>query len=710
MADPASTTWRAAPSGRHSGSVVGSAASTFRPDIEGLRALAIGVVLVYHAGVRSVPGGFIGVDVFFVLSGFLITGLLIRELERDGRISLSRFYARRTRRLLPATAVVLVFTALLTWWSASAVDWQTFGWDIVAAALYVVNWALAARSVDYLAEDVGVSPVQHFWSLAVEEQFYVVWPLLLVLVAWWIRRRAQENLRLWAGAAIGLVIVVSFAASLLITASSPQAAFFVTPTRLWELGLGAVVAIGATHWPRVPSAIAVVLGWGGFAAVVSSALVLDSGVEWPGYAALWPTLGTVAIIVSGYVATAGSVARFLSFPIFVWIGALSYSLYLWHWPLLVAAADMWGELGQKRGLLVVAIAFIPAYLSYRFIENPIRRSQILARSDRLSLSLGGNFTLAGVIAGLVLVIALPSSTGSTSQNDAAGASEIGRDTQPQPGSIESLSEIEWYVPTAVDAVADVPAAYPKDCQQSAEGTDVITCELGDPDSETQIAVAGDSKILQWWSALEAIAEDRGWHVVVMTKSSCGLHSGMQVREGSAYLECAEWNENVMAEILGDEPDAVLVSSRATTALEDATDPSTATSDEMIRSLAGAWGDLENAGIPVIVLLDNPSPTLGEPVYECVLQHPSALDECAFSLASGVESSAAPEQVAAADRVAGVDVIDLTDWICPTNMCVPVIGNVLVYRQGSHLTDTYVRTLTEVLQDDLESSLESVSGR
>lgn len=230
----------------HVGSVKERPSAVFRPDIEGMRAIAIGLVLVYHAGVRQLPGGFVGVDVFFVISGFLITSLLVRELESTGRISLSRFYARRAKRLLPATGLVLVATAILTWWTVSAVDWRAFGMDIVSAALYIVNWRLADRSVDYLAEDVGASPVQHFWSLAVEEQFYIVWPLLIVALAWWLRRHGRLRLRPVLTAGILAVIVPSLAYSVYLTANSPATAFFVTPTRLWELGIGALAAIGTT--------------------------------------------------------------------------------------------------------------------------------------------------------------------------------------------------------------------------------------------------------------------------------------------------------------------------------------------------------------------------------------------------------------------------------------------------------------------------------
>ncbi|MGB7449421.1 MAG: acyltransferase, partial [Ornithinimicrobium sp.] len=364
----------------------------YRPDIEGMRAVAIGLVLWYHAGLPFLPGGFVGVDVFFVISGFLITGLLIKELELQGRISLPRFYARRAKRLLPATAVVLVATAALTWLTQPVVQWRAFGVDIVGAALYIVNWVLAGRAVDYLAEDVGVSPVQHFWSLAVEEQFYIVWPLLLILVGWWVAKRPGARLRPVMLAGILVVIVPSFVWSVYQTGANPERAFFVTTTRLWELGVGAFVAIGSTVWTRVPRLVAIPLGWLGLGAVVLSGMMVSAETAWPGYAALLPTLGSAAVIVAGFTSGPAGPAGLLGLRPAVWVGGLSYSLYLWHWPLLISAEAQWGELSAVQGLAVAVSSAVPAYLSYRFVENPLRFAKPLSRSHPLTLSLGMNFT------------------------------------------------------------------------------------------------------------------------------------------------------------------------------------------------------------------------------------------------------------------------------------------------------------------------------
>ena len=687
----------------------------FRPDIEGLRAVAIGLVLLYHGGVDQLTGGFVGVDVFFVISGFLITGLLIRELEKSGRISLPRFYARRAKRLLPATALVLVVTAVLTWLTVSVIEWRTFGLDIVSAAAYVVNWRLAARSVDYLAEDVGVSPVQHFWSLAVEEQFYIVWPLLLVVIAWWVRRRATARLRAVMTAGILLIAVPSFAYSIYLTQANPSAAFFVTPTRLWEMGIGAFVAIGATVWPRLPRGAAAVLGWLGLVAIAVSGLVFSSSSAWPGYLALVPTLGTAAVIVAGFNAGRWGPAVLLSWRPAVWVGGLSYSLYLWHWPLIICATAYWGELGTKRGLLVMLASFVPAYLSYKLVENPIRFAPALSRSNRLTLSIGANCTLVGVLAGLVLALAVPSTSAApTGDGEAAGAGMVQQDgtgeegtsapVEGGDGTVESLAGVEWFVPAAVDATSDVPEAYANDCQVSIESATPVACEHGDPTSDVVVVVVGDSKILQWESPLAAIAESEGWRMVFYTKSDCPFADAARTVDGKIYETCVQWNDAVLDEIIALAPDLVITSQRGTQGVVDLDDPTTLSTDAMVEGLATRWEQLEQAGSRIAVVLDNPAPD--HEVYECVAEHPDDLAACTFSRQRGVRSSSAGVQLEAAERVPGVTAIDLTDYICPTEECVPVIGNVLVYRQGSHITDTYARTLEGVLRDELVAVLDS----
>ena len=697
----------------------------YRPDIEGMRAVAIGLVLYYHAGLPFLPGGFIGVDVFFVISGFLITGLLIRELEQHGTISLSRFYARRAKRLLPATAVVLTATALLTWLTAPVVQWRAFGTDITGAALYVVNWVLAGRAVDYLAEGVGVSPVQHFWSLAVEEQFYIVWPLLLVLVAMWLRRRPGARPRAVMAAGILLVILPSFIWSLYLTQANPERAFFVTTTRLWELGIGAFVAIGSRVWAQVPKAVAIPLGWVGLAAVVASGMLITAESAWPGYLALAPTLGSAAVIIAGFTSGMAGPAGLLALRPAVWVGGLSYSLYLWHWPMLISAENQWGELSALEGLGVVAFSVVPAYLCYRFVENPLRFNSHLSRSNRLTLSLGGNFTAVGVVAGLALILAVPSTAGADRPTEAGpGGAAIRSDSgrgdsegeatagpggaEPPPGSVASLANVESFTPSAVEAVNDVPQR-PKEegCQVDQVSAEPVRCEYGDKEGELTVALVGDSKVLQWQSVLEAIAKEHGWHMISFTKSACAFSSGMQVASGQQYTSCAEWNDAVLGRLSDLQPDVVLTTNRVNEVLADPTDLGSRTEDAMVDAVTESWQELNDQGIPVVSILDNPSP--GISIYECVAENMDDLSQCTFDRSTGIASSSAPGHLEAAERVPGTRTVDVREAICPEQTCVPVIGNVLVYRQTSHITDTYARTLRPVLEAELVPVVREVTG-
>src|SRR5699024_10528321 len=256
----------------------------------------------------------------------------------------------------------------------------------------------------------------------------------------------------------------------------------------------------------------------------------------------------------------------------VWVGGLSYSLYLWHWPLLVAATGLWGELGGKKGLVVAAVSFVPAWLSYKLVENPFRFAAPVARSNRLALSLGANFSLVGVAAGWVLMWVVPQVGANPEQEQQAqGAAALhhggSASAEAPPGSVASLASIGWFIPQATQAPESVPSAYEDGCQQNQTDPEPIVCEYGAADGHIALAVVGDSKIVQWQSAIEQIANDQGWHVYSITKSGCGFSAGMTLDEDVPYTSCQEWNENVMAELTDLKPDAVLVSSRETEALE-----------------------------------------------------------------------------------------------------------------------------------------------
>jgi peptidoglycan/LPS O-acetylase OafA/YrhL len=657
--------------------------SRFRGDVEGLRAVAVGLVLLYHAGVPFIRGGFVGVDVFFVISGFLITTQLVSEMDRTGSVSLVRFYARRAKRLLPAAGVVLVVTALLTWWFIPETRWKEIGGDIVGSALYVVNWRLAGRSVDYLAEDSQPSPVQHFWSLAVEEQFYLVWPLLIllaILAAKMIRNRTRPAL--WTG--LLLVIVPSFTWSLLETAQTPASAFFETTTRMWELGVGAAVALAAGACARLPRVAAVVIGWAGLVAIAVAGLLFTEDIAWPGYAAALPVIGAAAVIGAGFAVTRGGPASLLGVKPLRWIGGLSYSLYLWHWPLIVVATVYFDGLSPSMGLAVVAVSIVPAWLTFRTVESTLRHSAVISRSARLALSLGANFTLVGVAAGLVLVLAVAAvpAVGAGGKT-ALGAAVLRADPRGDPAGAV-VDHVDWMTPDPTQATKDIESTYADKCVQGDGKTAVLTCRYGDPKGRITLAVIGDSKISQWMSALRPLAEQNGWRLVTYLKSACSFSMAEIEIDGPA---CRTWTAGVLARLKADPPDYV-VTSQVNTEGRDASGKFTEAA--MVAGLRSIWTRVRSMGSKVMVIANNPKPPVN--AYECVAQHPDKLSLCSFDR-KRYDTSSAVTLHTAAKGMKGVEIVDLFDAICPTERCPAVIGNVLIYRQGSHITATYIKSLT-----------------
>lgn len=653
--------------------------------------------MAYHA--TGLPrAGFAGVDVFFVVSGFVITTQLLRELERDERLSLLTFYGRRAKRLLPAASVVILVTAIAAWLWAPITQLRTIATDLVGAAVYVVNWVFADRAVDYLAEDTDPSPMLHYWSLAVEEQFYLIWPLLILLLVWLTRRLTSGAVPARAALAVGLtvtVLVPSFLWALHLTAADPERAFFVTTTRLWELAVGSLVALGALAWKRLPRVAAVGLAWVGLTAVVIGAFWQDGSTPWPGPGALVPVLGTAGVIIGGFVASSGGAGQLLGWRPLVWIGGLSYSLYLWHWALLIIAGWIVPELGTGERLLVVTASVVPAWLSYRFVEHPIRYAPTLNASPGTALSVGVNLSLGGVIAGLLVgglaLSAAGGASGGSQRTDGSVLHPPGKEAFEEPPVYDELT------PDPLRATEDRPDHYDRGCQLSAAETTPVRCEAGDPESDTVVAVVGDSKILQWLSAIEVIADEHGWKIVSYTKSGCSATlATVQDDDGRTYQECMEWSRAVLEELRADPPDFFIASGRREVAgptLESAT------TAEMVQGYVDYWSQVSELGTKVIAISDSPGPELdGLSGYECVVKHPrTANEDCTWPY----EQAASSEVLeAATEQVDDATFIDLDPWICPAGTCPSVLRNIVTYRQGTHLTMTYILYLVPVVEAQL----------
>jgi len=667
----------------------------FRPDVEGLRAVAVGVVLLYHAGVPLISGGYVGVDVFFVISGFLITGLLVRELERSGRISLTGFYARRARRLLPSTAVVLAAVALLAWLLMSPVERKTVAKDLAAAALYVVNWQQASLAVDYSALGAEASPVQHFWSLAVEEQFYLVWPLLIIAIGWWCTRRGGKAVRPRLALALGAIAVASFAYSVHLTQQEAGAAYFSTFTRGWELAVGGLVAlVPADAWRRLPGRLAGALALGGIAAIAVAALGFSDETPFPGSAAALPVLGAAAIIAAGAAAQDTAGAKLLGTAPMRYVGRISYSWYLWHWPAVAFATVKWPGISTAQLAVVVAASWVPAALTHKLVENPVRVSRALAPVGR-GLVLGLACTAAGALLGWLTWATVPTMK-LADPSQAVGAAALQDSTKVQ----ESASVLS---PLPEDADADEGAVYGNGCHAGQRDTEAEGCVYGDKKSDTTVALFGDSHAAQFSPALISIAEERGWRLVILTKSACTpakvtIYNRQYERD---YTECDDWRASAVERIADEKADLVLVGNRDDQAAMrggdklDGDDNTAALRDGMSATLR----ELKENGADVTAFADIPYPP--QDIPSCVSGATDQLTDCAFPLREGLEYEQVTTEAA---KRAGVPVIDLAPELCPDGTCPAVIGNVIVYRAGEHITETYMQTLTDWLDSQLPKSV------
>ncbi len=434
------------------------AQSGFRSDIEGLRAVAVLAVVLFHAGIPGAAGGFVGVDVFFVISGFLITGLLWREVSATGTVGLRNFYGARARRLLPASATVGVFIMVATAVLLPALQARSVIEDGIASALYVSNYRFILQGVDYLAAFAPPSPFQHYWSLGVEEQFYLVWPALIIGTAWLIRRvRRRTDADDTSSKTPYLVVlasvaVSSFALSLACTYVMPAAAFFSLPTRAWQLAAGGLVALTAGQWRRVPPRAVAITGWTGLALILLACAGLSGNTLYPGVAALLPTAGAVLVIGVGCAAPSLGCGRLLGLAPMRAIGRVSYSWYLWHWPLLLVAlwaiAPVTGH-SMLLALAAILISFGLAVLTLRFIESPLRFAAPIRRSPLASLGLGGAATAIAVCVGFALLELAPIPIG-----HGPAARPLTITASPPPAG----SDVRAYDAALHGAVAQVQAA------------------------------------------------------------------------------------------------------------------------------------------------------------------------------------------------------------------------------------------------------------
>ncbi|MBB3018707.1 peptidoglycan/LPS O-acetylase OafA/YrhL [Microvirga lupini] len=644
------------------------------PEIQGLRAVAVLAVLFYHIWPWILPGGYVGVDVFFVISGYLITGSLLKEAEGSGRINIGAFYARRIRRLLPAATVVSLAVALAIPLFPKG-QWADLANSIVASALYVQNWFLAAEAVNYLADDAK-GPMNHFWSLSVEEQYYILWPLILMPVLHFARWSALSP-RASFGWFVGLIGLGSLAYSVWLTPVTPGVAYFVTTTRAWELALGGALAvIPVRHF--IASSMRAVLGGVGLLAIVLACVVYSDQTSFPGYAATLPTLGAAAVILASGAHVPLSAGRILNTRAFQYLGDISYSLYLWHWPVIVIYETVVGRaVGLRSGVAVFAASLALAHLSKVFVEDPFRSAR---------LSLGRTF-LVGAASIAITVIA----GASYLVRDALEPTPIASSDKPRGALAMKDAGYDWrkedplrIVPRPEKVNADVPFAYRDRCQQTVEGTEVLVCHYGNPDSGTKVVMIGNSHATHWFPAFEDIVRTQPIYFRGIAKSACifSLEPVYDTGLKRPYTECAEWSKNVIEWLSRERPDVVLISH------------SSGSNKVTQEKLIATWRPLLEMGLDVRHVRN--IPWLPSHPGKCLEGSKNWMTDCLPSRKKVLRE----DNLFMVAKTLNVKILDFSEYFCDNTHCPVMIGGVLVYRDSHHMTATYSRTLSGPLQEKL----------
>lgn len=654
-------------------------AASFRPDIQGLRALAVGGVVAYHFGLTALPGGFAGVDIFFVISGWLITTHLMGEITETGRLDLWRFYARRARRLLPAALFVILATLGAGYFILAPQEQALYSRGAMFASAYAINLWLLRWSFDYFAADALSNPFIHFWSLSVEEQFYLVWPALLVFAAW-----LHPGKRM-AVAVIGVAGLASFAACLWLTSLSPAWAFYFSPLRAWEFAAGGLATLAPAALRQQRPWLRSAQGWLGLALIATAYLSLSEDLPFPGWYAVLPVAGTVLVLLGGVgkepepASPTGwqalMPASLLSLPPLQWVGALSYSLYLWHWPVIVYAQMLVPDLGVAQRLGCGALALALSFLTYHLIENPGRRFGWLTVGARA----------------LVPALALTGVGVAAAYTNAHLAT---RNIDPAQRGIEQAAE-QPSIARAVD----------KNCLLDFHTVKPKPCTFGAADAAHTIVLFGDSHADHWSTPLVEAARRNDTKVVTYLKSSCRasrLPTFNTVLKRD-YTECDAWREQAIADIIRRKPRLVVISEFSIGNLTRDM-PAAGRKAETARWQAGLRSTLQafsQAGVETAVIRDTPiGDSFADSCVARALWWREAPARCDTPRAQAANDTTAAQERAVVESVPDTLYVDLTDRFCGPTECHVFIGGKLAFRDRHHLATAFAETLEGPLEKAL----------
>ncbi|WP_245766673.1 acyltransferase family protein [Streptomyces colonosanans] len=650
-----------------------------------MRAVAIMMVVSMHCGILDIHGG---VDVSFVLSGFLIGGQLLAEIDKTGKVSLTKFWARRFRRLTPPMALVIVGTAVMAWVYGSPLRFRTYMEDGLSASLSFLNWRLVENGTDYFANDGSQTPYQHFWSLGIEEQFYLAAPILLVVLVW-ISRKIFRN-RALVALFLMAVIAGSFYLGWSKTPENQPLAYFSTHTRIWEITCGVLLALAATQVSRMNTGLAAVITWLGLGTVLVTAMLITSETPLPGYAVAGPVIGTVMVIAGGCANPRFGVERLLDNPVLDFIGNASYGWYLTHWPLLV----LWPSITDRdftfeERMRVVVLSFLAAVLLHYTVERTFKKNVSLLARPWKGVFTGG-FTTAGTAGAMVLATIVPlnlatspsSSTVAVGYTSAASVEDSVRRTQLS-------AAVQSALPSTPKNSAE------RGCIDNFDVTKFVLrdgCVIGDPKGSKTLVLMGDSHAWQWSDTYHEIGEELGVKVVTLSKGGCSpqMYRIVNPQVNREYTECDSWRESAFAELKKIHPDVLVIADRARR--------------EANRSGAEAsFKVFKETGAKLVYMTDTPEP--GQNIPDCLATHIDDITPCnrkQWQALEYTEFRAMEREVA---EKYGADIIDTTPAFCTADVCPAVIGDQVVYFDNSHITSSYSKTLKPFLEPALKEILD-----
>jgi peptidoglycan/LPS O-acetylase OafA/YrhL len=706
---------------------VTSASTGFRPDVQGLRAVAVLLVALNHANVGPFASGYIGVDVFFVISGFLITGLLLREGEKTGGISLLGFYARRAKRILPAATLTLVVVTVAAAALLSRVEAAATAEDAVWATLFAANVKFGHDGTDYFAQGTPASPLQHFWSLSIEEQYYLVWPTLLLLIFWLARRRGeQRGGRFATSGIVGVLltaIIASATYSVVATGSNPVGAYFSTWARIWELAIGGLAAVAVPAVRKSPAIALSVLSWLGVAAITWGAIWIDVE-DFPGWVVGVPVVGTAMLLLGGSGALTFWPQTALSVAPMRLIGDWSYSFYLWHWPVLVFAARLWRHPQGWVGIFLLVVAFAISGLSYHYVENAFRkdvqhdktRNALTPRARHRGLLL---YPLATVMS-LVVALGATYYVHHADSGRTGAALSVNNYGHKQGNRLPSFSSDQAVALVQASALATKnEVAIPEDLSPDPlalndDGVDLGDCDYlvwpkeklcprGDTDGDKTLVLLGDSHGRAWIPALDRIGEKYGWKTYYFVKQGC---TGAQVYQyntdsGEPAEGCMEFRDWAIDQIDQLHPQLTIMASDAP--FDIATDDGTRTQDdgvirdEMVSGTVKTVDMIRSSTDRVVVIGDVPGERR-DPA-RCLTGADAGLDACS-SRRTGRQVTMNHASHEATKRAA-IDFVDPTPWFCAYDVCPVVIGSDVAYRDREHISTAYSTQLAPTLADALD---------